>query len=198
MTNSLLELLAEVRACTICAASLPRGPRPVVQIGSRAKILIVGQAPSSGVHETGVPWNDASGARLREWMGVDPATFYDPERVATMGMGFCYPGVAKGGGDNPPRRECAPLWHERLRAHLKGVRLTLLVGSYAQKAYLSSKPSLAEAVRNFEPGNLMALPHPSWRSTGWMRRNSWFEAEVVPSLRRRVAAALQAPAERGT
>ncbi len=124
-------------------------------------------------------------------MGVDAAIFYNPERVATMGMGFCYPGVAKGGGDNPPRRECAPLWHEKLRSHLVDVRLTLLVGSYAQKAYLQrgAKQSLAEAVRNFER-DLMPLPHPSWRSTGWVRRHPWFEAEVLPALRRRVAAAL--------
>ena len=191
MTKTLPELLSEVRACTVCGASLPRGPRPVVQIGPRAKILVIGQAPSTRVHETGVPWNDRSGARLREWMGVDAATFYDPDRVATMAMGFCYPGVAKGGGDNPPRRECAPLWHERLRSHLVDVRLTLLVASYAQKAYLQrgAKQSLAEAVRNFEP-DLMPLPHPSWRCAGWMRRHPWFEAEVLPALRQRVAAAL--------
>ena len=153
MSTSLLELLAEVRACTVCATALPLGPRPIVQIGVRARILVIGQAPGSRVHETGVPWDDLSGARLREWMGIDAATFYDPERVALMPMGFCYPGVAKSGGDNPPRRECAPLWHERLRAHLPGVRLTLLVGSYAQKAYLKagSKSSLTEAVRNYAP-----------------------------------------------
>ena len=175
-------------------AALPLGPRPIVQIGARAKILVIGQAPGSRVHETGVPWDDPSGARLREWMGIDAATFYDPERVALMPMGFCYPGVAKSGGDNPPRRECAPLWHERLRAHLTGVRLTLLVGSYAQKAYLKagSKASLTEAVRNYAPflPDFMPLPHPSWRSTGWMRQNPWFEAEALPALRREVAAAL--------
>jgi uracil-DNA glycosylase len=194
MTQSLLELLAEVRACTVCSASLPLGPRPVVQIGACARILVIGQAPSSRVHETGAPWNDLSGARLREWMGVDAATFYDHERIATMAMGFCYPGVARSGGDNPPRRECAPLWHERLRAHLTGVRLTLLVGSYAQNAYLKqpSRQLLTKAVRNyalFLP-DFLPLPHPSWRSTGWMRRNPWFEAEVLPALRERVAAAL--------
>jgi uracil-DNA glycosylase len=194
LTQTLPELLSEVRACTVCSASLPRGQRPVVQIGPRAKILVIGQAPGSRVHETGVPWDDRSGARLREWMGVEAATFYDPDRVAMMGMGFCYPGVAKSGGDNPPRRECAPLWHEKLRRRLTNVRLTLLVGSYAQKAYLKSgsKQSLAEAVRKFEAylPDFIPLPHPCWRSTSWMRRHPWFEAEVLPALRKRVAAAL--------
>ena len=194
MTTPLPKLLAEVRACTVCAASLPLGPRPIVQIGAGARLLVIGQAPGSRVHETGVPWDDLSGARLREWMGIDAATFYDPERVALMPMGFCYPGVAKSGGDNPPRKECAPLWHERLRTHLIAVRLTLLVGSYAQRAYLKAdaKQSLTEAVRNYRPflPAFMPLPHPSWRSTGWMRKNPWFEAEAVPALRSQVAAAL--------
>jgi len=194
MTTPLPKLLAEVRACTVCAASLPLGPRPIVQIGAGARLLVIGQAPGSRVHETGVPWDDLSGARLRQWMGIDAATFYDPERVALMPMGFCYPGVAKSGGDNPPRKECAPPWHERLRTHLIAVRLTLLVGSYAQRAYLKAdaKQSLTEAVRNHRPflPAFMPLPHPSWRSTGWMRKNPWFEAEAVPALRSQVAAAL--------
>jgi uracil-DNA glycosylase len=163
-------------------------------LGPLARVLVIGQAPGSRVHETGVPWDDASGARLREWMGVDEATFYDPDRVALMPMGFCYPGVSKSGGDLPPRPECAPLWHDRLRQHLTHVRLTLLVGLHAQKAYLRdvSGGTLTEKVGNFGqtlPGRA-PLPHPAWRSTGWMRRNPWFEADLLPALRRTVAAAL--------
>ena len=194
MTPALPDLLAEVRACVVCSASLPLGPRPVVQLGARARILVIGQAPGRRVHETSVPWDDASGARLREWMGIEAPTFYDADRVALMPIGFCYPGVAKSGGDNPPRRECAPLWHERLRAHLTDVRLTLLVGSYAQNAYLkrAAGSSLTDAVRNFEKflPEFLPLPHPSWRSTGWMRRNPWFESEALLMLRSRVAATL--------
>jgi uracil-DNA glycosylase len=194
MTPSLPKLLSEVRACKVCSASLPLGPRPVVQIGANAKILVIGQAPGTRVHETGLPWNDRSGARLREWMGVGAATFYDADHVALMAMGFCYPGVAKSGGDNPPRRECAPRWHEKVRAHLTGVRPTLLVGCYAQNAYLKRgrKQTLTEAVHDFErfAPDFMPLPHPSRRSTGWMRSHPWFEAEALPALRKRVAAAL--------
>jgi uracil-DNA glycosylase len=157
-------------------------------------LLVIGQAPGRRVHESGVPWDDASGARLREWMGIDEAAFYDPRRVALMPMGFCYPGASKTGGDRPPRPECAPLWHGRLREQMREVRLTLLVGLHAQKAYLRalSGRTLTETVRNFErsPPGFLPLPHPSWRSTGWMRRNPWFETEVLPKLRARIAAAL--------
>lgn len=163
-------------------------------MGPLARVLVIGQAPSSRVHETGVPWNDFSGARLRQWMAIDDATFYDSDRVALMGMGFCYPGVTENGGDRPPRPQCAPLWHSRLRQGLTAVRLTLLVGLYAQKAYLPAAAggTLTETVRNFErsPPGLLPLPHPSWRSTGWMRRNPWFEAELVPAMRLAVRAAL--------
>jgi uracil-DNA glycosylase len=193
MPTELDALLTDVRACAHCAASLPLGPRPVVQIGSSASLLIIGQAPGTKVHETGVPWNDPSGDRLREWTGLDKNVFYDPARIAIMPMGFCYPGVAKSGGDAPPRPECAPLWHERLRRHLDGIKLTLLVGQYAQKAYLGkSKGSLTEIVRAYERflPEYLPLPHPSWRSTGWMKRNPWFEAELVPVLRARVSDAL--------
>lgn len=192
--SDLSDLLRDIRACRVCEASLPLGPRPVVQLGPFARVLVIGQAPSSRVHETGVPWNDASGARLREWMGIEVATFYDPDRVALMPMGFCYPGVNKKGGDLPPRPECAPLWHNRLRQHLTNVRLTLFVGLYAQKAYMRdvSGETLTEKVRNFGQTlpDRAPLPHPSWRSTGWMRRNPWFEADLLPTLRHTVAAAL--------
>ncbi len=194
MAVDLAALLGEIRACTVCVAALPLGPRPIVQAGPTASLLIIGQAPGTRVHESGVPWNDDSGDRLRDWLQLTPEVFYDPARVALMPMGFCYPGKVPGAGDSPPRPECAPLWHARLRAALPAVRLTLLVGLYAQKAYLPGKQPLTDAVRAAPAGDpaLFALPHPSWRSTGWMRRNPWFEAEVVPVLRARVAAALAA------
>ena len=186
-------LLAEVRACSVCAAALPHGPRPVVQASAAARVLIIGQAPGSKVHASGVPWDDDSGERLRDWTGLSREDFYDPERVAIVPMAFCYPGKASG-GDLPPRKECAPLWHARLLAGLPEVRLTLLVGQYAHKAYLPRelRGSLTEAVRRHAeaPGDLFPLPHPAWRSRIWMQRNPWFEAEVLPVLRRRVWEAL--------
>ncbi len=194
--DALPALLQRIRDCTACAAHLPLGPRPIVQAAPRAAILIIGQAPGTAVHASGIPWDDPSGDRLREWTGLDRATFYDPDKVALMPMGFCYPGKVPGkgsgaGGDAPPRRECAPLWHAPLRAQLPAVRLTLLVGQYAQAAYAPGpKVTLTERVRASGPADQMALPHPSWRSTGWMQRNPWFEADVLPVLRTRVAAAL--------
>ncbi len=191
--DPLTALLADIGGCVACAAHLPLGPRPVVQAGAGARVLIIGQAPGSAVHASGVPWDDPSGDRLREWTGLDKAVFYDPMRIALMPMGFCYPGVA-GSGDAPPRPECAPLWHGRLRALLPQVALTLLVGQYAQAAYGggAARQTLTERVRGFAaaPPGMMPLPHPSWRSTGWMRRNPWFAEDVLPVLRARVAAAL--------
>jgi uracil-DNA glycosylase len=187
-------LLSEIRACTFCAEHLPLGPRPILQAGASARLLIIGQAPGTRVHESGVPWHDASGDRLREWLGITPSDFYDPAIIALMPMGFCYPGAVKGAGDNPPRPECASLWHDRLRAQLPDVLLVLLVGSYAQAAYLPKKPkrTLTEAVQHWAdaPDGMFPLPHSSWRSTGWMTKNSWFESDVLPSLQARVAAAL--------
>lgn len=187
-------LLAQVRDCRHCAAALPHGPRPVVQASPDARVLIVGQAPGSKVHASGVPWDDDSGDRLRDWTGLSREAFYDPARVALMPMGFCYPGKASG-GDLPPRKECAPLWHERVLAGLPEVRLTLLVGQYAHKAYLPRelRGSLTEAVRRHgeAPEGVIPLPHPAWRSRLWMKRHPWFEAEVLPMLRRRVAEALE-------
>jgi uracil-DNA glycosylase len=150
-------------------------------------LLIVGQAPGRKVHATGMPWNDASGDRLRAWLQIDRATFYDAARVAIVPMGFCYPGAAESGGDRPPRRECAPLWHARLLGHLREIRCTLLVGQYAHRHYLRStrKNTLTETVRAFaEYGpRFLPLPHPSWRSVAWMRQNRWFEERVLPDLR---------------
>lgn len=192
-----MQLLSDVSACRVCAAALPLGPRPVVQMSATATLLIIGQAPGTRVHETGVPWNDASGKRLRAWLEIDDATFYDPSRVAIMPMGFCYPGVDKNGGDNPPRPECAPLWHGRLREILTHVRLTLLVGQYAQRAYLGKAraASMTETVRAFQQTlpEFLPLPHPSWRTVGWQQRNPWFDAELLPVLRARVRDALQHP-----
>jgi uracil-DNA glycosylase len=187
-------LLAEIRACTLCAAHLPLGPRPVVRGRASARLLITSQAPGTRVHETGLSFNDRSGDRLREWLGVDRDTFYDERRIAIVPMGFCYPGRLPQGGDRPPRPECAPLWHAQLFAHFPRVELHLLVGSYAIAAYLDgrAKRSMGETVaawREYLPRQL-PLPHPSWRTTMWERRNPWFAAELLPDLRRRVAALL--------
>jgi uracil-DNA glycosylase len=186
-------LRAQIAGCRNCAAVLPCGPRPVVQFGAAARILIISQAPGRLVHETGVPWNDASGQRLREWTGLEPDVFYDPQCIALVPMGFCYPGRGNG-ADLPPRPECAPLWHGRVLSCLTGRRLTLLIGQYAQASYLpqARRLSVTDRVRAFDtlaPG-MACLPHPSWRSTGWMQRNPWFMAEIVPRLRQRVVDAL--------
>ncbi len=189
----LAALLDEVRACRVCAAHLPHGPRPVLRLGAGARILIVGQAPGRRVHESGIPWNDPSGERLRRWLELDRETFYDQDRVAIVPTGFCYPGTL-GGADLPPRPECAPLWHPRLMAHLPRLALTLLVGRYAQAYALGPRcrRTVRETVaawREFAPA-IFPTPHPSWRSTGWLKRNPWFEAEVLPALRARLHALL--------
>lgn len=180
-------LLAEIRACTLCAAQLVAGPRPIVQFSATASIVIIGQAPGTRVHESGIPWDDASGDRLRDWTGLTPDIFYDPARVALVPMGFCYPGTGAS-GDLPPRPECAPTWHDRVMAMLPANRLTLLVGSFAQERYLplTKKQSLTERVARFRDHlpALFPLPHPSWRSTGWMKRNPWFETDLIPELQK--------------
>ena len=191
-SDSLAALLAEIRACRLCEAHLPLGPRPIARAGQTARILIIGQAPGTKVHETGIPWNDPSGDRLRDWMAVDRECFYDESRIAIMPMGFCYPGRLPKGGDAPPRPECAPAWHERLRAELPAVELTLLVGSYAQAHYIHDgrKANMTDTVRAWRDHlpDVITTPHPSWRSTNWLKKNPWFEAEVLPVLRGRVAA----------
>ena len=187
---TLEELSIAARGCTICAPHLPLGPRPVFRVSSTAKLLIISQAPGTKVHETGISFNDASGDRLRGWMGVDREVFYDESRIAILGMGFCYPGVLINGGDAPPRPECAPLWHQKFLHLLTSVKLTLLVGSYSQIYYLG-RGSMTSRVANFasHPG-YFALPHPSWRTTGWERRNLWFGETVLPALQKAVAALL--------
>ena len=187
--DGLGELLAEIRACRVCEASLPFGPRPVVRAATGARLLIVGQAPGRKVHETGIPWNDPSGDLLRAWLDIDRERFYDETAIAIVPAGFCYPGKGKG-GDLPPRPECAPLWHPRVRALLPNIRLTLLIGQYAQAYYLGErrKATLAGTVRarnEFAP-DFLPLPHPSPRNRRWLRNNDWFEREVVPELRARV------------
>ena len=184
----------EIAGCRVCAAHLPHGPRPVVQFSQTARLAVIGQAPGTKVHASGIPWNDASGDRLCEWTGLSREELHDPAHVAIVPMGFCYPGKASG-GDMPPRKECAPLWHDRIWSELPDIRLTLLVGTYAQAAYLPDTKGQTMAARvadfrRFLP-RYFPLPHPSWRSTMFMRANPWFEAEVLPELRKAVARALQ-------
>lgn len=186
-------LQRDIAACTRCAADLAAGPRPVLQFSATSRILIIGQAPGSRVHASGIPFDDPSGDRLRDWMGIDKDVFYDASRIAIMPMGFCYPGKGKS-GDLPPRRECAPLWHERVLACLPEDRLTLLVGTYAQAAYLPNPAKLSmtaqvQDFRRFGP-NVIPLPHPSWRVVLWMRQNPWFDAGLLPVLQAAVRARL--------
>ncbi|EJV9415147.1 uracil-DNA glycosylase family protein [Vibrio vulnificus] len=181
-------LLTQIRACQVCASALPLGANPVVQAHSEAKILIIGQAPGTKVHHSSIPWNDASGNRLRVWLDIEKPTFYDPKQIAIMPMGFCYPGRGQS-GDLPPRKECAPLWHEALLKHLPNIELTLLIGQYAQNRYLSNKPkTLTETVQNWQAWlpDYLPLPHPSPRNTLWLRKNPWFEEQTVPYLRQQV------------
>ena len=189
------ELVAAARACRVCAQDLPLGPRPVLRAQASARLLIVGQAPGTRVHETGVPWNDPSGDRLRHWLDLAREDFYDEARIAIVPMGFCYPGRDERGGDRQPRPECAPLWHAPLRALLPGIELTLLVGGYAQRYYLGKRreASLTETVRAWRDHlpDYLPLPHPSWRNTAWLKKNPWFEADLVPVLRQRVAGLLE-------
>lgn len=185
-------LLAEVRACRVCGDALPLGARPLVQASATARILIAGQAPGAKAHERGIPFADASGLHLCEWMNVSADEFYDETRVAIVGMGLCYPGRLPGGGDAPPRPECAPLWRRRLLAEMPDLRLTLLVGAYAQDDALG-RGKMSERVRDFKSylPRVFPLPHPSWRSRHWATLNPWFEAEALPELRSAVRAALQ-------
>ncbi|HAS6349361.1 TPA: uracil-DNA glycosylase family protein [Vibrio vulnificus] len=181
-------LLNQIRACQVCASALPLGANPVVQAHSEAKILIIGQAPGTKAHHTSIPWNDASGNRLRAWLDIEKQTFYDPKQIAIMPMGFCYPGRGQS-GDLPPRKECAPLWHEALLKHLPNIELTLLIGQYAQNRYLSNKPkTLTETVQNWQAWlpDYLPIPHPSPRNTLWLRKNPWFEEQTVPYLRQQV------------
>ncbi len=180
------KLIQEVKACTICATHLPLGPRPVFQLHPKAKILIVGQAPGVRVHESGIPFNDPSGDRLRAWMGVDRDIFYDAEKIAILPMGFCYPGTGKS-GDLPPRPECAEHWRKKLLAQLPNIELTLVIGQYAQDWHLGKrqKENLTETVRAWKDywPKILVLPHPSPRNNIWLKKNPWFEKEILPQLK---------------
>lgn len=196
MDNRFADTLARIRACTLCAPHLPLGPRPVLRAAPSARLLIVGQAPGTKVHHSGLPWNDRSGDRLRQWLELDRDTFYDETRVAIVPTGLCYPGRDPKGGDLPPRPECAPLWHPVILPLLTELRLTLAVGSYAQAVLLGARrrATMTETVaawRDYGPA-VVPLPHPSWRTTAWEARNPWFTAELLPELRRRVHTLLAA------
>ena len=191
MSPSLNSLLREIRACRYCEDVLPLGPNPVIQASSTSSILIVGQAPGRKVHETGLPFNDPSGDRLRQWMGIDRDIFYDAKRIALIPMGFCYPGTGAG-GDLPPRPECAQLWRQKLLGLLTNIELTLIIGQYAQQYHYAKrqKRNLTETVRawrEYGPESI-PLPHPSPRNNRWLRNNPWFEAEVVPELQNQIQA----------
>lgn len=183
------ELLSDIQACRICEDHLPCGPRPVIQASSTAKILIVGQAPGIRVHETGIPFNDLSGDRLREWMGIDCDKFYDERKIALVPMGFCYPGTGKT-GDLPPRLECADKWRDEMMEHLKNVELTLIIGGYAINWHLKGqkKRTLTQTVKCYKEygDHIMVLPHPGPRNNIWLKKNPWFQAEIIPELKSRI------------
>ena len=189
------DLAAEVRACTFCADVLPLGPRPILRVSTTARVLIASQAPGTKVHVSGTPWTDASGVRLRTWLGMTPDEFYDPARVAILPMGLCYPGRLPQGGDCPPRPECAPLWRRRLLDAMPDLRLTLLVGSYAQADALGPG-RMTDRVRDFRQylPRYFPLPHPSWRTGVWEKNNPWFVTDVLPALRAEVRRVLSAGA----
>lgn len=194
MPDAFDALMARIRACRLCEAHLPLGPRPVLQASRGARLLIVSQAPGRRVHETGIPFNDPSGDRLRDWLGIDKSVFYDAEKIAIVPMGFCFPGTGKG-GDLPPRPECAPTWHRPLLSHLQQVRLTLAIGQYAQAGLLVGRRArtltdTVQAWRAHLERGVLPLPHPSPRNRLWLARNPWFEVELVPDLKRRVQEAL--------
>lgn len=193
--STLGDVLADVRACRLCAGELPLEPRPVLHVGPAARLLLISQAPGTKVHETGLSFNDRSGDRLREWLGISRETFYGNERLGIMAVGFCYPGRDAGGGDKPPMKRCAPTWHTRLRPLLPRVELSLLVGHHAQAYYLGPrrKKTMTETVRAWREymPEFLPLPHPSWRNMFWMNKNPWFARDVLPELRRQVKTLLE-------
>jgi uracil-DNA glycosylase len=212
MTNDkdLAALVDDVSACRLCldrpvGRPLSHAPRPVLRPSLTARILVAGQAPGTRVHASGTPFTDASGDRLRDWMGVTPEVFYDTARIAILPMGFCFPGQDAKGGDLPPRRECAPAWRRPLMDLMPQVELVLAVGLYAQRWHLGHdvRASLTATVADWQPilarparPSVLPLPHPSWRNTGWLKRNPWFEAELLPVLRARIAEYLETPGRR--
>lgn len=192
MTKTLEQVLTEARDCTLCKEHLPLGPRPVVRAETGSPVLIIGQAPGTKVHASGIPWDDVNGNNLRDWLGIDKNGFYDTAKIAIVPMGFCYPGKGKS-GDLPPRPECAPQWHEPILSKLTNRQLTLVIGQYAQLKYLGKEhKTLTERVKHWAdaPTGLFPLPHPSPRNNIWMKKNPWFETEVLPELKRRFNDAL--------
>lgn len=194
MTKSALDVIASnATQCTLCKDHLIDGIRPVFQVSHTAKILIAGQAPGSKVHLSGIPFDDKSGERLRQWMGIDKGTFYNSDKIAILPMGFCYPGKGKS-GDLPPRIECAPQWRQQFLDHMPNIQLTLVIGSYAQQWHMKDRlqKNLTETVRQWEMywPTLLPLPHPSPRNNIWLKRNAWFERDVVPQMRERIGALL--------
>jgi len=186
--TSLKTIFTKARACRVCADRLPLGPRPFLQAHRETRLLIVGQAPGRAAHESGIPWNDRSGDRLREWLGITSEQFYDDTLTGLMPMGFCFPGTGES-GDLSPRPECAPLWHDKIMSHLPKLELTITVGQYAFDRYLSAEfAALTDAVRGFDSllPTRIALPHPSPRNNIWLKKHPWFEPDVVPRLRQRV------------
>ncbi|MDV7137739.1 uracil-DNA glycosylase family protein [Maribacter sp. TH_r10] len=184
------KLLSEIRGCKVCKEHLPLGPRPIVTAHQNSKIVIIGQAPGTKVHKTGVPWDDPSGEQLRKWLGISDEVFYDASKIALIPMGFCYPGKGKS-GDLPPRPECAPLWHKPLLSKMPNVELVILIGRYAQNYYLgkAAKKTLTETVKAYKSylPDYFPLPHPSPRNRFWLTKNPWFEERVIPVLKKRVA-----------
>lgn len=198
MASSLDRLVSEIRACRVCVETpqgraLAHAPRPVVRVSTSARLAVVGQAPGTRVHASGIPFSDPSGERLRDWMGVTPEEFYDVRRVAIVPMGFCYPGQDNKGGDLPPRRECAPRWRQRLFEELPQIELMLLIGGYAQRWHLGERRGVTATVEDWrailkrpELPRFLPLPHPSWRNNAWIKRHPWFEGELLPTLRKEV------------
>lgn len=185
--EAIQSLLKSIKACRVCEEFLPLAPKPILQISSTARLLITGQAPGTIAHETGITFNDKSGDRLRSWLDIDRGTFYDKSKIAIVPMGFCYPGRLERGGDKPPRPECAPLWRDKILALFPNIQLTLLVGSYAQN-YVLGKGSLTARVRNFQDylPEYFPLPHPSWRTLAWAKKNPYFENQILPTLREQI------------
>ena len=191
MSTDLHEFVAEIHACQLCKADMERPPRPILQVSETAKILVAGQAPGNLAMESGRPFTDPSGVRLRDWLSLDEETFYDATKVAIVPMGFCFPGYDKNGGDIPPMKRCAKTWRQPLLDRVPNIELTVLIGGYAQKWHIGDQmektlTATVQKWQNFLEQGVIVTPHPSWRNNAWLKRNPWFEAELLPVLRKRV------------